>query len=710
MSKRREHPPLPGKQQGIWPPSLIGMEQPVPSFKSFIRKTPPPTGSPNEKPLPPIPIHRQESVQTTKSSNPTSPERNSSVILWKAPAAWDDPTTPDQEFQSSAASPPRNYAPLLPDTSPRVLDSEELAPWPFNVNEKQHRRLHSIHEQANNVLLSSACHPSPSFSSRPSSLKAEAKPAIVSSDSNNNELAVNTTRLYSTSSDSSNSPIMSSPVSPSEIIRTSNLSTEQKAFAYLGTELPGSQKVTPENWSSRAPNIPTDGVPQSGLSMHGKKLQPLNTTGIKLVPNSSDPDLSVKAQHLDAALDYHSVLAGVYHEEHAHGARSAGIKHKNRLPPSSRGAAGKQRSVDGQLFPRPLSWRKDFHSASSGSPLTDIDEEVKRVPDSRKRYRKMTNWVPFHQPIHVHKATVRREDDSRSVSSSSRPSMKGSQVYRGKGMPTKEVHDKNHIPHVKDFATHLTKAKSSDSHPAERGITSSPTQPSAISTAPPTEQHTRLLRLGGGFAIVRQSPAVTPLSHSSSRLDISTPLQAPASSSYSQIPNIEIAPVSRQPSSLYSQQSEAPVAPGISVNKRHLRISPSPSTPQSRSNTSSPPTSPLAHEVSFPRTPPPPSHSPNLPPGCSHKGRESVDEERTDSANEDKPHKRLLHMGIMNMARDARDAWKKHHLDAKHEKLKQSIRVLGPTDPGVTAAYVRRQGRVDGNEKRMPGFLGGGPL
>lgn len=87
-----------------------------------------------------------------------------------------------------------------------------------------------------------------------------------------------------------------------------------------------------------------------------------------------------------------------------------------------------------------------------------------------------------------------------------------------------------------------------------------------------------------------------------------------------------------------------------------------------------------------------------------------MDDERTDSGSEDKSHKKLLHIGIMDMARDARHAWKKHHQDAKHEKLKQSIRVLGPTDPGVTAAYVRRQGKGEGDENRMPGFLGGGPL
>ncbi|KAH7408153.1 hypothetical protein DE146DRAFT_363702 [Phaeosphaeria sp. MPI-PUGE-AT-0046c] len=705
MSKRREHTPLPGKQQGIWPSTLRGMEQPIPSFESFIRKTPPPTGSSSEKPLPPIPRYRQESVQTTRSPGlPSSLSRSSSFSYWKAPAAWDDPSTPDQELQFSPAFPPRNYAPLLPDTSPGVLDSEEPAPWPFNMDKTQHRRLDSIHEQGNRVSISSACHLSAS-SSRSSSPKFD-EPASLPSDSNNNELAVNTTKLYSTSSDSSASPTISSPMSASEVMfRASNLSTKQKAFASLGIDCPGSQRITPENWSSQAPT-PANEDPQSRLSMYGK----LDTTGGTLDPNSSDLDISAKAQHLNVSLDYHSVLAGVYHEEHARDAQSIVTNHTNKVPPSSRDPAGKQRSKPRELVPRPLSWRKDLNSAFPNSSLASIDENAKRVPDSRRRYRKMTNWVPFHQPMHMHKSADQKENDIASVQTPTRSSRKGKDVYDADGAHTTAAQQKSLLPQVKDFATHLKRAKPIASHTTNRSISSSALQPSIGLTPPSAEQQTRLLRLGGGFAIVRQSPAASSPSHNSSRRAISSPLQVPVSSSYGHVPAIEIESVSRRPSSLYSQQSEAPVAPGISVNKRNLRISSSPTSPQSRSNTSSPPTSPLAHEVSFPRTPPPLSHSLNLPPGRSHKGRDSVDDERTDSANEDKSHKRLLHVGIIDMARDARDAWKKHNLDARHEKLKQSIRVLGPTDPGVTAAYVRRQGKLDGGEKRMPGFLGGGPL
>lgn len=64
---------------------------------------------------------------------------------------------------------------------------------------------------------------------------------------------------------------------------------------------------------------------------------------------------------------------------------------------------------------------------------------------------------------------------------------------------------------------------------------------------------------------------------------------------------------------------------------------------------------------------------------------------RVDSAYEDDPQPYGFHTGIMDKARDARDAWKRFQRDARQEKLKQSIRVLGPTDPAVVSGYVRSE-------------------
>ena len=59
-----------------------------------------------------------------------------------------------------------------------------------------------------------------------------------------------------------------------------------------------------------------------------------------------------------------------------------------------------------------------------------------------------------------------------------------------------------------------------------------------------------------------------------------------------------------------------------------------------------------------------------------------------------------VHVDMMGKARDAREAWKRRQRNARHERLKQSIRVLGPMD--LNAAEGRAEGEV-----RMPGYMGG---
>jgi hypothetical protein len=85
-----------------------------------------------------------------------------------------------------------------------------------------------------------------------------------------------------------------------------------------------------------------------------------------------------------------------------------------------------------------------------------------------------------------------------------------------------------------------------------------------------------------------------------------------------------------------------------------------------------------------------------------------VDDERADSATEDDSHRRRLH--ILDRARGARQAWKRQHKDAKHKKLKKSIRVIGPTDPTAGDGYAKGQGASPDEDgmhgNRVPGYMG----
>jgi hypothetical protein len=74
--------------------------------------------------------------------------------------------------------------------------------------------------------------------------------------------------------------------------------------------------------------------------------------------------------------------------------------------------------------------------------------------------------------------------------------------------------------------------------------------------------------------------------------------------------------------------------------------------------------------------------------------------------------KRVQPVGMLEKARAARMAWRRRQKDVKHEKLKSSIRVLGPVDPAISSGFVMRadRGLLDGGvgENRVPGYMTNG--
>jgi len=127
----------PFKHSNVSSSSLKGMEEPVRSFKSFMRYVP---ANPTEgKPLPPVPAKESP-------SQPASRKRSSSIYSrainsWEAPASWrsssnepspqsttiylqptafssGDSQSLDVNHSLPPVSEPRTYSPILPDTSP----------------------------------------------------------------------------------------------------------------------------------------------------------------------------------------------------------------------------------------------------------------------------------------------------------------------------------------------------------------------------------------------------------------------------------------------------------------------------------------------------------------------------------------------------------------------------------------------------------------
>jgi len=68
-------------------------------------------------------------------------------------------------------------------------------------------------------------------------------------------------------------------------------------------------------------------------------------------------------------------------------------------------------------------------------------------------------------------------------------------------------------------------------------------------------------------------------------------------------------------------------------------------------------------------------------------------------------------MGFLDKAKGARKAWRRRQQDVKHEKLKASIQVIGPTESTVDSVRVMRNGRalVDaGAQNIVPAHLATG--
>ncbi|KAF2682616.1 hypothetical protein K458DRAFT_405383 [Lentithecium fluviatile CBS 122367] len=204
-------------------------------------------------------------------------------------------------------------------------------------------------------------------------------------------------------------------------------------------------------------------------------------------------------------------------------------------------------------------------------------------------------------------------------------------------------------------------------------------------------------RRQSGLAVIRHSPSPAPRSGTGSMQPPSPTLDhAPSSSQPGS--NSADSPVSNAEdhrSSLNSRHSDSPVAPGIAIRTAYRTSTASTSSCSRHSATSrdSHPLSQELHVLYTPRTPPAPppppplkSRSPPLSPKAWNRLR---------SRDADDEHDRSQHQhhqfsaGFINKAKQAR---RKHSKDQRQKRLKRSIRVLGPTDPGVVAGYVRVKG------------------
>jgi hypothetical protein len=432
------------------------------------------------------------------------------------------------------------------------------------------------------------------------------------------------------------------------------------------------------------------------------KFRPLDRESLKLqMPSDATTTSEMQRE------DHHNVLADQHHEIHVYSFEKLMTNDtKNRESDLVSPAAPKPPPKDPELVPRPLSWRKESEGSSPGRSTLHESANVAPSSDSRKRYRRMLEWVPLHKWNYIQeRPNCGYEDQLRPAN--------GSAIPLRDRLLKREIHLSNLLSHVKDFMFPTKEPKVRLDKVSD--TTFSSFSPAIPSTLPPLEKYIPLLHFPGGFTLVRQSPTSTPEIERTDFLEISSPLEAshwdPSYTDFLEFP------YPMQPTSLHSQHSQDLVAPSMAVKNRSRTSFDSSPSPQSRSNVSLSPRSPLAHEVALPHTPPSLPRFPKSPPlfsSLSQVGTEVLHDNCADSGSEDEPYRRRLHVGFLDRARDACDAWKGSNRDSNHDKLKQSIRVLGPTDPTIAAGYVRREGKMsvdDGaGSSRMPGYMTVGPL
>lgn len=686
-------------------PSLMGMERSVRSFKSFIKNTPPPSKSQyhKHKPLPPTPIYARAIFAMSSSSLPTTSDQPISASSWKAPATGEDPSMPDR-LQAPIPQYTRSYAPLIPEPSPELFDRQQPGPWFPPRDSPQRSQLDRI---------SDCAHVIPALPPRSSFRFSAFGTPSAGSDPSTPFLSPNLYKMKSPSNRGTpnSCPEPSRPeshdtsTSQSDVeLRISNLSTKQRAFASLGIKN-ADQTDHWDNWPG-GPGTPQfrDDV-RTPLSVQHPQPQPSNLGHSVLDEELDIEDMSEKRRQLSVSQDYHDILADQYHEAH----ESESITHHEPGTESSNHAVNTNPQNGQELVPQPLSWsKKAYGSSSTGHSAPAMRTDPVSPSEPSPRHRRISSWVPVQQVANVFKRPSHDETNSRSS---------GSAV--GSAHKRHSSHYSNPTSYLKSlgFTTKGTNSAGTDSPPM-------PLQPTPPPLSPQAEAPKQTFDPPSALTILPHLPAsgLTPRLNTMSFLNIS-----PTDSEDLTWPTSKLGFLNHDPnptnydanaggwtrSSVYSQ---ATVAPGVAV-KRSVRTSVgSIGSTRTISNSSSSPTSPLAHEISFPRTPPPPpSYAPRMPDPNSPQSPASygsVDRPFASRPVSEEFPKRPKETGIMEKAKGARKAWRRRQRKAKHEKLKASIRVLGPVDPTISDGFAMRVDRgllhdgIDGS--RAPEYMGGG--
>lgn len=660
--------PSPDRQSMLYPSHLHGMERPIRSFKSFIRVTP----RAPDKPLPSVPARPPLPHHPSSSSIITVGTRSTGLSLWEPPADWENgESTPSQ---STTAFVLRQYTPLLPEP-PEDIAAMQADPllWQQSIGFPQ-TPLDPIHERAATTPVIPPRNPSrPSLSlSTPSSIRKGSKGTLPSTSSR-----------YSTNTDNDRpswEPCYGLDLlSPLDLVSAlSDTTMKHNAFNSLGLGLPPDEGIAWGGSHQRSHLAQTDD--NSHAAIQGDKLTAFREASYAANDSpvsAEETEISDEMRTLSFAEDYRDVLVNWSFDDHDEPESEPSVS-----PPK-----------DQELTPQPLAWNK-----RGGTPPADLSQRSSMPPTTSsvryKSIRKMSSWMNHRLRKQSQIAVKQR-------------SLSDPGVFPNARLPEFEVdehvkHDDgfaNLLQHGKDLLPRRLLRKESGSKtpvvislPQSQQFEQTP-QETSVHTAPFT-MATPVFRLPGGLAVVRKSPLSTPRpqtaggSPSSPFSELSWPdfpVSSPLRRGVPRRSSCHSSTSKRWSSYSFATMKHKFSSPlGSPLVMRSFSYSTtSLATPQPQDGLSSSYSLPQprrrSHNVGSPLTAPPSS------------GFNVADERSEEIFGHS-----ASRLNLVEKAKNARDAWKRQQKDAKNEKIKRNIKLIGSADAKDVAGYIRCT--VDGRQ------------
>jgi hypothetical protein len=631
--------------------SLEGMERPVRSFKSFVQTAPPhPTETDKALPLTSAPWNR---VNSDVERTPTPPsadlplasrERSSSIPTWDAPAEW---------YNDGASCKSTHTTPSPPPTSaPRTFSQLLPEPSPNLLDMVEPTAWLTPTSPLASRLLPIYERASTNLDLGPPG--SPPRSPLPAPPPFKTRFIENILPPEHRSTDSSPGRKAFATDCAHELSRSG--SNKEKAYASLGLDSPfpnNSQELeTNQRGRKRADR----------QYLRGKKLHALYK-GSPLVDDSwEDEDMDDKTRKLSFSQDYHDLLADQYQEMNVRvqeALSTGGVQqvHGAQLTESIRSGI----SIDHENIPRPLSWRKGSGRSTPRSQSQDRNGEQLSSPRKKSKHTRMSSLIPHR----LGSSESSQEELSKRTPGSDAEKLQDNEFRFSRFFPSTRPMKFG----KKQRKTEIAKAPSAPS--------SSP-QPS-----PP-------IHLPGGLAVARtHSPSPVPQSDilsDKSPTSTHTRRSSQFGSDYS--------PTASNPRSSYNSNN-SPFTANIPIAMRSAYRTSGGSSYSHRSS--------AYHPITFlpPPPPPPPPIMPSSPPRSPLVSPEMLNRLRDE--------KRIAeHRHIPNFFEKAKEARRRRLTGARQDKLKRSIKVLGPTDPGVAqAGYVKSEDMFERRDSDLEGSLPG---